>query len=168
MENIYLCIDEISKKKHETAGWQDDQRRKRQEMNNRKRLKAVCCFYRGCDLRAQLFSDRDHNLCVGMCFQLLVIGGQVYRVPSISADEWEEKNIQFEIGRAWPQQAQIGAVAGATRENVLKQFRTPFVKDKFDLDAAIQTKVEFSCAIVVMDRIGGWKKEMNKIPSPRK
>ena len=31
------------------------------------------------------------------------------------------------------------------------------MKNKFDLDNAIQTKAEFSCAIAVMDRIGGWE-----------
>ena len=34
-----------------------------------------------------------------------------------------------------------------------------FVEDKLDLDNAIQTKAEFSCAIAVMDRIGGWEEE---------
>ena len=41
----------------------------------------------------------------------------------------------------------------------MKQFSTSFVEDKFDLDNAIQTQAEFSHAIVVMDRIGGWEEE---------
>ena len=32
-----------------------------------------------------------------------------------------------------------------------------FAKDDFDLIHAIETKAKFSHAIVVMDRIGGWK-----------
>ena len=44
-----------------------------------------------------------------------------------------------------------------TRENVVKQFWTSFVEDKFDVDDAIQTKAEFSYAIAVMDKIGGWE-----------
>ena len=40
-------------------------------------------------------------------------------------------------------------------EYVVKQIWTFFVEDKFDLDIPIQTKAEFSCAIAVMDRIGG-------------
>ena len=31
--------------------------------------------------------------------------------------------------------------------------------DKFDLDNAIQTMAEFSCAIAVMDKIGWWEEE---------
>ena len=33
------------------------------------------------------------------------------------------------------------------------------MEEKFDLDHAIQTKAEFSYAIEVMDRIGGWEEE---------
>ena len=33
------------------------------------------------------------------------------------------------------------------------------MEDKFELDNAIQTQAEFSYAIAVMDRIGGWKEE---------
>ena len=31
--------------------------------------------------------------------------------------------------------------------------------DRFDLETAIQTKAEFSHAIAVMDRMGGWEEE---------
>ena len=46
-----------------------------------------------------------------------------------------------------------------TREHVVKQFWVSFVEDEFDLDNAIPTKAEFSCATAVMDRIGGWEEE---------
>ena len=97
-----------------------------------------------------------------MVLQLLpaqVIGGQLYRVPPISTDEWEEKKILFDgkTGRAWPQQAQISAGARATRKSVLKQFWTSLVKDECDLINAVATKAELSYAMHVVDRIGGWR-----------
>ena len=45
-----------------------------------------------------------------------------------------------------------------SRETIL----AVFVEDKFDPHNAIQTKAEFSCAIAVMDRIGGWEEEKGK------
>ena len=87
----------------------------------------------------------------------LVIGGQLCRVPPISA-EWEEKKVFFDekTERIWPS-AELSARAKYTREHVVEQCWTSFVEDKFDLDNAILAKAEFSCAIAVMDRIGGWE-----------
>ena len=42
---------------------------------------------------------------------------------------------------------------------MMTQFWASFVKDEFDL----KTPAEFSYAIAVMERIEGWKKEVNKI-----
>ena len=71
---------------------------------------------------------------------------------------WRAKKIQFDekTGRTWPN-AQLSARARFTREDVLKQFWQSFVDDRSDLDNAIQTKAEFSWAIAVMDKIGGWE-----------
>ena len=46
-----------------------------------------------------------------------------------------------------------------TRYYFVNQFWLPFVEGKFGLDNAIQTNAEFSYAIAVMDRIGGWEEE---------
>ena len=62
------------------------------------------------------------------------------------------------LTRVWPN-AVLSARAKFAREYVVKQFWLSFVEDKFDLDSAIQTKAEFSCAIAVMDRIGGLEEE---------
>ena len=43
------------------------------------------------------------------------------------------------------------------REYLFRQFWQSFVDDKCDLENAIQTKAEFSDAIAVMDKIGGWE-----------
>ena len=82
-------------------------------------------------------------------------GGQACRMPPISTAEWEEKRALFDEkrGRIRPN-ADFSARAKFTRECVVKRFWY-----KFDRDNAIQTKAEFSCAIAVMDRIGGWKEE---------
>ena len=44
-------------------------------------------------------------------------------------------------------------------KRVVKQFGMSYVKCKFDLGNAIQTKAEFSHVNAVMDRIGGWEEE---------
>ena len=56
----------------------------------------------------------------------------------------------------------MSAGAKAAREYVLRQFCASHVKDEFDFINAIQTQVEFSCAIgatAVVDRIGVWEGE---------
>ena len=87
-----------------------------------------------------------------------VIRRQAYRIPPISTAAWEEQRAFFDerTGRVWPN-AELGARAKFTRENVMKQFWISFVEDKFNLDIAIQTEAEFSYAIAVMDRTGGWE-----------
>ena len=52
----------------------------------------------------------------------------------------------------------LGARERKCRETIL----VFFVEDKFDLDNAIQTKAEFSYAIAVMDKTGGWEEEEGK------
>ena len=47
----------------------------------------------------------------------------------------------------------------STWEHVLRQFWQTFVDDRFDLENAIQTNAEFSYALTVMDKIGGWEAE---------
>ena len=58
--------------------------------------------------------------------------------------------------------AELSARAKFTREYVLEQFLTTSVEDKFDLDKAIQTKAEFSCAIAVWTELEAGKTEMHK------
>ena len=48
-----------------------------------------------------------------------------------------------------------------------KQFWLSFVDDRFDLDSAIQTKAEFSCAIAVMAIVEGWEEESWVRSKPR-
>ena len=49
-----------------------------------------------------------------------------------------------------------GIALKSTREKILTQAWTSYVKDEFDLAHLIQTKAQVSYAITVMDRIGGW------------
>ena len=60
--------------------------------------------------------------------------------------------------------AEITERATCRREHVLKQFWQSFVDDRLDRGNAIQTKAEFSSAIAVIDKIGGWKEE-NRVGS---
>ena len=73
---------------------------------------------------------------------------------------WREKKILFDekTVRFWTS-AELSERAKFTRAFVLTQFGQSCVNDKFDLDNAIQTKAEFSCAMTVMDKIGGWEEE---------
>ena len=52
-----------------------------------------------------------------------VIGRQAYRIPSISAAEWEEQRALFDekTGIVWPN-AESSARAGFTREYFVNQF----------------------------------------------
>ena len=83
-----------------------------------------------------------------------LIGGQVRRVPPINTEEWEKNKDLFDEkkGRSWPN-AEMCARTKFTRDYVLKQFWTSFVEREVDLDNAIQTKVGFSSAVAVTDRI---------------
>ena len=95
-----------------------------------------------------------------MFWQLLlgpVIGGQAQRIAPLSAEAWKAL-FDERTGRTWPS-ARLSARTRFTKEYVLKQFWESFVDDKFDLDNAIQTKAEFSCATAVMDKIEGWEEE---------
>ena len=50
----------------------------------------------------------------------------------------------------------LNAEEKSTRERVLEQVWISYVEDDFDLANLIQTKTEFSYAMAVMDRVGGW------------
>ena len=69
-----------------------------------------------------------------------------------------EKKIMFDekTGSVWPT-AELSERATGTREYVSRRFWQSFVDHRFDLDKAIVTKNEFSYAIAVMDKIGGWE-----------
>ena len=85
-----------------------------------------------------------------------VIGGQAYILPPMSTEEWEKKKrILFDdkTGRVWPN-AELSERAKFTRECVLRQFWQSFVED---MENAIRTNDELSCAIALMDKIGGWE-----------
>ena len=73
--------------------------------------------------------------------------------------EWGEKRALFDESGTVRPNADASARAKFTRDYVVKQFWLSFVEDEFDLDNAIQTKAEFSYAIAVIDRIGGWEEE---------
>ena len=89
-----------------------------------------------------------------------VIGGQAYKIsPSTTPAQREKKTLFDEkTGGIWPN-AELSERATYTREYFLRQFWQSFVDDRFDLDNAIQTKAEFSCAVAVMDKIGRWEEE---------
>ena len=85
-----------------------------------------------------------------------VIGGQAYGLPPMSTAELEEKRILFDdkTGRVWPI-AELSERAkyvhkGICLETLIAVFRGTEVN-------AIQTKAEFSYAISVMDKRGGWE-----------
>ena len=44
----------------------------------------------------------------------------------------------------------------STRETILTQVWSSYDKNEFYVTNLIQTKAEFSYAILVMDRVGGW------------
>ena len=60
--------------------------------------------------------------------------------------------------RVWPK-TELSARAKFTGEHVVKQFWLSFEGVKFDLDDAIQSAAEFSFAITVIDRNGGWEED---------
>ena len=51
--------------------------------------------------------------------------------------------------------ALMSARGQAERESFLKFFRVACVEDEFDVGLPFQTKIEFSYAVAVMDKIGG-------------
>ena len=89
-----------------------------------------------------------------------VIRGQAFRIPPSTTAAWGEKKILFDekTGSVW-HDAEQSERAKSTIEFVLRQFWQSFVDDSFDLENALQTKAEFSYAIAVMDKIGGWEDE---------
>ena len=60
-------------------------------------------------------------------------------------------------GARWPQQALLAVEERTAREKLLDRFWKTFVKDDSDLADAIQPKAALSCAMAVMDRVGGWR-----------
>ena len=108
----------------------------------------------------QGFPSRGKDACFWHLLNSPVIGGQAYRIPPISKEEWEEKKDLFDenTGRIRPN-AEMSSRARSTTEYVMKQFSVSFVEDKFGLDNAIQTKASFSYAIAGMDRVGRWEEE---------
>ena len=70
-----------------------------------------------------------------------------HRGPPIRTDAWEEKKVMFDekAGSACPQVAQIKC-----RGKGYERIRVKRI-------LAIRTKAEFSYALVVMDKIGGWE-----------
>ena len=90
-----------------------------------------------------------------------MIGGQAYRIPPLTSAAWEDKKILFDekTGSIWPN-AELSERGKYTREHVLRQCWQSFVDDRLNLEKAIQTKAEFSFAIAVMDKIGGWREEI--------
>ena len=51
----------------------------------------------------------------------------------------------------------------STRENVLQEQWVSDVKDEIDVTNYIQTKAELSCAMAVMEKLGGWHEEGERI-----
>ena len=68
----------------------------------------------------------------------------MYRVPPISTEEWQENK------ESTCKKTGLCNNSGRLSE-----------RDKFDLDC-IPDICQFSYATAVMDRIGGWEKEMDK------
>ena len=66
-------------------------------------------------------------------------------------------------GRTWPN-PELTERARFTREYVVRKIWQTFVDDRFDLENAIQTNAEFSYAMTVMDKIGGWEEAGGSTP----
>ena len=64
----------------------------------------------------------------------------MYRVPPISAEDWEERKTLAK--RRVECKGQVHEIT--CRATIMDVFR---VEEKLDLDNAIQTKAEFSCAM---------------------
>ena len=103
--------------------------------------------------RSSRFPSKSWNGCVGTCSWARSVQSSFnqYRENGKKRKLFDEKT-----RRIWPN-ADLSWRVKSTREYVVQQFWTSFDEDKFDLDKSIQTKAEFSYAMAVMDRIGGWE-----------
>ena len=117
----------------------------------------------------QVLVERVRNVAAyafrSVCFQITAkyvfwyllsapgIGGQVpqvFRVPQISTDGWLQKK------RLFDEKAERDLLLPVF--NGLIFFSVACVKDDLDkVGLPIQTKAEFSCAVTVIDKIGGWE-----------
>ena len=81
-----------------------------------------------------------------------------YDYLRMKKDEWIDRKTLFDekTGTGWANE-ELSDWSQSTRGAFLKHFWHFFVNDKIDLENAIQTKAEFSYALTVMDKIGGWE-----------
>ena len=80
-------------------------------------------------------------------------------LPQISTDEWLDKKRLFDqkAESDWSQLALMSGRAKAERERFLKHFLVVYVKGELDVGLPLQRNAEFSCAVAVMDKFGGWE-----------
>ena len=81
---------------------------------------------------------------------------QVYKLPPFNVDEWTDNTLLFDEKRDRLGRNTLDVETKSTRKNILAQRWTSYVKDDFDLISSTHTKAEFSYAIAVLDRVGGW------------
>ena len=83
----------------------------------------------------------------------------MYKLPSINTHECLDEKMTFDDkGESdWSPLALTNARAKDKRESFFNYFWVAFVKDEFDVGSLIHTEAEFSYAVAVMDKIGGWE-----------
>ena len=84
---------------------------------------------------------------------------QAFRLPQISTDKGLDKKKIFDekTGSDWSQLASMNDRAKIQRVPFMRFFKVACVKDELDADGlTFHTKAEFSNAVSVMDKIGGW------------
>ena len=81
----------------------------------------------------------------------------MYRLPLLSTDEWLDNKLYLDekSGMAWLLEVVLVG-ADSLREQVLTQVWKLYVKDELDVTNLVQTEAQFSYAMAVMYRIGGW------------
>ena len=79
----------------------------------------------------------------------------------LSAEEWMAKKVFFvtKSEMVQPHGVEVNEEEESTRETMLKQVWASHITEEFDLTHLIQTEAQFSHAIAVVDRIGGWIEE---------
>ena len=107
--------------------------------------------------RSCCFQTASQNSCFGICFQHLRLEASNTGCLPKSAEEWVDKKLFFDTkSEVLSHRVELNGEDKFTREKILKQVWTSYVKDEFDLVHLFQTKAEISFAIAIMDRIDGW------------
>ena len=79
-------------------------------------------------------------------------------LPPLSTEDWLDTKLHFDekLESAWAHEVDINVEWRRLRPKILTQVWMLHVKDETDVDKLIVKKTEFSYAMAIMDRIGGW------------